>query len=61
MAKYNLLTYLLVMSANIPDGQTVMIRSPSGDIDILVLFLLHQFQVISVLIDHGVGKHKKSS
>ena len=31
----------LVEPANIANGKTVMIRSPSGDIDIIVLFILH--------------------
>ena len=36
-----------------------MVRSPSGDIDILVVFLLHQFEGICVLIDNGTGKSRK--
>ena len=31
----------LVEPTNIANGKTVMIRSPSGDIDIIVLFILH--------------------
>ena len=49
----------LIANASIQPGKTVMVRSPSGDIDILVLFLLHQFENITVLIDNGVGKNRK--
>ena len=35
-----------------------MVRSPSGDIDILVLFLLHD-DAIRVLIDNGAGNARK--
>ena len=49
----------LVKAANIANGKTVMIRSPSGDIDIIVLFILHEFDGITILIDNGVGKSKK--
>ena len=37
-----------------------MIRSPSGDIDTIVLFILHEFDGITILIDNGVGKSKKN-
>ena len=41
----------LVNSYDLPANQTcVMVRSPSGDIDILVLFLLHQFDEKKVYI-----------
>ena len=41
----------LVNSHDLPANQTcVMVRSPSGDIDILVLFLLHQFDRKNVCI-----------
>ena len=46
-------------SASMQPGNTVMVGSPLGDIDILVLFLLHQFENITVLIDNDVGKNKK--
>ena len=36
-----------------------MVRSSSGDIDILVLFILHQFEGKNVFIDNGVGKNRK--
>ena len=36
-----------------------MARSPSGDTDILVIFLLHQFDGLRVLIDNGTGKNQK--
>jgi len=40
-------------------GNTVLVRSPSGDIDILMLFLLHQFENKRVLIDNGTGNGRK--
>ena len=46
----------LVEAANIANGKTVMIRSPSGGIDIIVFFTLHEFGGITILIDNGVGK-----
>ena len=39
------------------NGNNIMVRSPSGDIDILVLFILHQFGGKTVFIDNGVGKN----
>ena len=36
---------------------TVTEGSPSKDINILVLFLLHKFENITVVIDKGVGKN----
>ena len=49
----------LVNSADVNAGESFMVRSPSGDIDILVLFLLHQFEGKTVYIDKGTGKHRK--
>ena len=49
----------LVNSADVNAGESFMVRSPSGDIDILVLFLLHQFEGKTVYIDNGTGKHRK--
>ena len=46
-------------NASIQPGNTVMVRSPHGDIGILVLFLLHQFENITLLIDNGAGKNRK--
>ena len=40
----------LVGAANIEHGKTVMIRSPSGDIDIIVLFIHHGFDGITILV-----------
>ena len=37
-----------------------MIRSPSGDIDILTLFVANDFGGVKVLIDNGTGKHRKT-
>ena len=54
-------TKLVVLAhvANVPPGDTLMIRSPSGDIDILVLFMAHDFGAAKVLIDNGTGKVRK--
>ena len=49
----------LIGNASIHQGNTFMLRSPSRDIDILVLFLLYQFENITVLIDHVAGKNRK--
>eukprot|EP00794_Sanderia_malayensis_P020967 gene20967-biopygen15473 len=49
----------LVKAANVPVGDSVMIRSPSGDIDVLVLFLGHDFAGIQILIDDGTGLSRK--
>ena len=49
----------LVETANIANGKTVMIISPSGDIDTIVLFTFHEFDEITILIDNGVGKSRK--
>ena len=37
-----------------------MIQSPSGDIDILALFVAHDFGGVRVLIDNGTGKARKT-
>ena len=49
----------LVKAANVSVGDSVMIRSPSGDIDVLVLFLGHDFADIQILIDNGTGLSRK--
>ena len=49
----------LVKAANIANGKIVMIWPPSGDIDIIVLFILHEFDGITILIDNGLGKSRK--
>ena len=49
----------LVGAANIENGKTVMIRSTSGDIDIIMLFIHHEFDGITILIGNGVGKSRK--
>ena len=48
----------LVKTANLPRDKSVLIRSPSGDIDILVLFVAYQFDGIKMLIDNGTGKER---
>ena len=49
----------LALSADVTPGDAVMVRLPSGDIDILVLFLAHEFAGVQVLIDNGSGKDRK--
>ena len=49
----------MVESSDVEHGQCVMVRSSSGDIDIIVLFLLHQFDGIRVLVDNKTGKKEK--
>ena len=48
----------LVEATNIANDKTVMIRSPSGGIDIIVFFTLDEFDGITILIDNGVGKSR---
>ena len=49
----------LFHNTDLSSGQSTMIRSSSGDIDILVLLLLHQCEGIRILIDNGTGKSRK--
>ena len=49
----------LVKAANIANGKLVMIRSLSRDIEVIVLFILHEFDGVTILIDNGVGKSRK--
>ena len=49
----------LAGAANIENGKTVMIWSPSGDIDIIMLFIDHEFDGMTILIGNGVGKSRK--
>eukprot|EP00112_Aurelia_sp_Birch-Aquarium-sp1_P017476 Seg4056.1 transcript_id=Seg4056.1/GoldUCD/mRNA.D3Y31 product="hypothetical protein" protein_id=Seg4056.1/GoldUCD/D3Y31 len=49
----------LVCAASISQGDSVMIRSPSGDIDILTLFVTHNFGNKKVYLDNGTGKNRK--
>ena len=48
----------LIGAANIENGKAVMIRSPSGDIDIIMLFIHHEFDGITILIGNGVRKSR---
>ena len=48
----------LVKNADVPDDQMVMVRSPSGDIDILYLFLSQNFN-FNIYIDNGTGANRK--
>ena len=49
----------LVCAANVPSEESIMVRSPSGDIDILTLFVVHDFRDTRVFIDNGSGKNRK--
>ena len=49
----------LVNAYQISSGNSTMIRSPHGDIDILLILLLHQFGGKRVLIDNEKGKIRK--
>ena len=49
----------LVKAAHVRSGEAVMVRSPSGDIEILALFLGHDFDEVRVLVDNGTGKSGK--
>ena len=49
----------LVTAGNFSPDDAVMIRSPSGDIDILALFLSHEFGGTKILIDIGTVKQRK--
>ena len=40
-------------------GNTLLVRSPSGDINILMLVLLHHFENKRLLIDNGNGNSGK--
>ena len=50
---------LFVEAANIANEKAIMIRSPSRDIDIIVLIILHEFDRNTILIDNGQGKSRK--
>ena len=49
----------LVCLASIPQGDSVMIRSPSGDIDILTLFVTRNFRNKKVYLNNGTGKNRE--
>ena len=49
----------LVCAANVPSEKSIMVRSPSGDIDILTLFVAHDFRDTKVFIDNGTDKNRK--
>ena len=49
----------LVKAAIHQAGKAVMVRSPSGDIDITALFIAHDFMGVRVFLDSGVGKSRK--
>ena len=49
----------LVRSSTLQAGNTAIIRYPSGDADIVALFLGHEFPNVQILIDNGTGKDRK--
>ena len=49
----------LAGAANIENGKPVMIKSPFGDSAIILLFIHHKFDEITILIGIGVGKSRK--
>ena len=49
----------LVCAANVRQRDSVMVRSPSADIDILTLFVSQNFGDITIYIDNGTGKNRK--
>ena len=49
----------LVKASQLSYDDTVLIRSPSGDIDVLVLFLMHSAEGPRILVDNGTGKSRK--
>jgi hypothetical protein len=50
-----------VRASQVPPGSTAMVRSPSGDIDIITLFIGHDFSDTQILIDKVAGRTGKSS
>ena len=40
----------LVCAANVPSEESIMVRSPSGDIDILTLFVTHDLGIQKFLL-----------
>ena len=49
----------LVKAAIHKPGKAVIVRSPSGDIDIIALFIAHDFMGVRDLLDCVVGKSGK--
>ena len=49
----------LASVADVSTGDAIMARSPSGDIDILALFVGHDFGAVRIFIDNGTGKSRK--
>ena len=47
----------LVCAANVLSEESIMVRSPSGDTDILTLFGPHDFRDAKIFIDNGTGKN----
>ena len=49
----------LVCAANVPSEESIMVRSLSGDTDILTLFVAHDFKDTKVFIDIVQEKNQK--
>ena len=50
----------LVRAANVSSGKSINVRFPSGDTDILILFVAHDFRDSNVFIDNGKSKSWKT-
>ena len=48
----------LVYAANFPSEELIMVRPPSGDIDILTLFVAHDFRHTKIIV---VCRRKEST
>ena len=49
----------LVCAEIVPSKESIMVRSPSGDTDILNVFVAHDVKDTKVFIDNGTGKSRK--
>ena len=49
----------LVCAANVPSEESIIVRSPSGNIDILTLFVEHDIRDTKDFIGNGTGKNRK--
>ena len=48
-----------VRASQLPPSSTAMVRSLCGDIDIITLFIGHNFSDTQILIDNGSGRNRK--
>ena len=49
----------LASAADVSTGNAIMVRSPSGDIDTLALFVANYFSGVRIFIDNRTGKSRK--